>query len=256
MAYTRKSSSSKKAPVRKAMYSKKPAVSRTVAKLSKQVAKLTKVSYDNVPIVMPSYNNVNLGGLGTTPNVFPLTNFLASAVPLWGYDNIDIQECTKGYLNSMRIQLDVTQHNEPDLIRMSFFLVSLKDQGADSTTFDPATGGLMLASGVHYMATSISQDSVVLNPRFFNVHGTWRTHTGGVVGGQTVQPALRRKIWTLRPKRLIQNPKGNMFRNASHSFPKDPSNNYFVLAFTDNLTGEGESPQLSLANLTNWAIPS
>lgn len=253
----------KKAAAKKPYVSKtrKPRTTAEVAKLKAAVAKLNKISYDKVPMTR-GFAGQTIGNLFASgaPFVYPIVNgFDGGMTPIWGYDTADIINPTKAYLNSVKVDVNIRQDNEPDLTTYTVFMVSLKDQGADATTFDPATGNLpALTDGVHYSQWSAADSrQVVVSPRFFNIHHTWRTFTGGQVGGQTVQPAIRSKSMSFVPKqKLYQNPRGNLFQNLSFAFSKDPSQNYFLLVFSNNATGDTEAPKLDVRCLYNWAIPS
>lgn len=260
MAWTRRSAPATKRKVMKPKTSAKKSVAKKVNTLVKTVKKLTKISYDKVPMTR-GFTGQSLGSLvaSGSPFVFSLVaGFDASMAPIWGYDAADLANPTKAYLNKVNVDVVIRQDNEPDLITHSVFLVSLKDQGADSTTFDPATGTLTLTDGVHYSQWNASDArQVVMSPRFFNIHKVWRTFTGGQIGGQTVQPALRSRNMTFVPRqKLYQNPRGNLFGNLSFSFSKDPSQNYYLVCFNNNATGDAEAPKLDLRILYNWAIPS
>jgi hypothetical protein len=147
----------------------------------------------------------------------------------WGYQQSKLADQPKAMMDSIRLKISISQNNEPDLIRYSMFVVSLKDDANDATTFDPATGSLQLEADAHYVYANFGgfTDQTMLNPRMFNIHKTWRFFTGGIVGGQTTQLALKEFSYTVKPrKKMINNPRGSVFGNPSFNFPKDPSQNF------------------------------
>lgn len=238
---------------KKRMSSKKISVVKKVDTLSRQVKKLTKVAYENVDVAKNIAQNENL----INPyNVHNISKTFFGSGAIWGYNSSDIANVDRAYLNRKRAFVSVRQNNEPNLIRYSMFLVSLKDQGADTTTFDPATGTLTLTGGTHY--TSLGSDQVALSPRFFNVHAVRRFTMGyeGSAGPTADTRSERRFIFDIRPRKLVQNPKGNMFANAAFEFPKDPSLNYFILTFNDNVSTDLESNRIDIQVTDTWAIAS
>jgi hypothetical protein len=194
----------------------------------------------------------------TTPYFSALVSgALNTMSPLWGYSSADVANVDKAYLNSKDVYVSVRQNNEPNLIRYTMFVVSLKDAGADSTTFDPLTGALTLANGTHY--TNIVSDQVRISPRFFNIHATRRFTMGyeGTAGPTADTFSERRFVFKLKPKqKLIINPKGNVFGNASFTFPKDPSQNFWVLLFNDNVGADLENNKVDINTVDHFAIPS
>jgi hypothetical protein len=188
-----------------------------------------------------------------------LTNGLNSATPLFGYDNTDLASVDKAYVNKYEVMCSVRQNNEPNLIRYSLFLVSLKDQGADATTFDPATGALTLSGTTHYAYGGVFADQVRLSPRFFNIHAVRRFTMGyeGSAGPTADTKSERRFNFNIVPKqRLISNPKGNVFNNAAFPFPKDPSQNYYLILFNDNSGADLENNKVDISVIKHFAIPS
>jgi len=232
----------------------KPTIAKKVATLSRQVKKLNKISYDKIDF---NHTPVVNSSLVTPYNQVLVSGALNSMAPLWGYSTTDVNTVDKAYLNSKDVYVSVRQNNEPNLIRYTMFVVSLKDQGADTTTFDPATGALTLASGTHY--TNIISDQVRISPRFFNIHAMRRFTMGyeGSAGPTADTQSERRFVFKIKPKtKLIENPKGNVFQNAAFTFPKDPSQNYWVLLFNDNAGADLENNRLDISVIDHFAIPS
>lgn len=255
MAWTRRSAAPKKAPMKKRTSTKKVApVAKKVAALARQVKKLNTISYDKVDFIHTSAN----GQFLVNPyNQYLLSGGLNVMSPLWGYNSSDVANVDKAYLNSKDVYVSIRQNNEPNLIRYTLFLVSLKDAGADSTTFDPATGALTLTNGTHY--TNIVSDQVRVSPRYFNIHAMRRFTMGyeGSAGPTADTHSERRFVFKLTPKqKLIQNPKGNVFANGSFLFPKDPSQNYWLLVFNDNAGADLENNKIDVNTVDHFAIPS
>lgn len=250
MAMPRKTAPKRKTPMRRAP--KKTSVVKTVATLSRQVKKLNKVSYDKVNFRIAEDAEVAL----TLPYYqFHINRLTNSWTPVFGYDTADIDEVNKVYVNSYKMDMRVSQASEADLIYYTAFVVSLKDQGADATTFDPATGNLTLASGPHY-TTLGGNGKVLLNPAFFNIHSYKRFYMGGRSGDQSA-PALRDLSFTIVPKqKLITNLRGNVFGVGGLSFPKDPSQNYYILLFNDDSGGDLQVNRINVSGLASCAIPS
>lgn len=228
--------------------------SKDLAVLKSQVAKLSKISYDKVDFIHTSASSTSVA----TPYFQALVSGgLNTMAPLWGYSSTDVANADKAYLNSKDVYVSVRQNNEPNLIRYTMFVVSLKDAGADSTTFDPLTGSLTLANGTHY--TNIVSDQVRISPRFFNIHAMRRFTMGyeGTAGPTADTVSERRFVFKLKPKqKLINNPKGNVFGNASFTFPKDPSQNYWVLLFNDNASADLENNKVDINTVDHFAIAS
>lgn len=236
----------------------KATIAKKVASLSKAVSKLNKISYDKTTL-SGLYSGITLGTLATSSAPAQFQLILPSVgAPIWGNDTADLSTTNKAYLNSVNVKMSIRQNNEPDLINYTVFLVSLKDEINDPAVFNPSTGGLTLTSGIHYVNWgSANASQVMLSPRAFNVHKTWRTFTGGKVGGQTTQPAIRSHDFSFVPKKkLYENPLGNLFFNSSYGTPKDPSQCYYLLAFNDNATVDTENPLADVAILMNWAVPA
>jgi len=249
MPVTRKTAPKRKTPVKRTM--KTASVAKKVSTLTRTVKKLTQISYDKLALAgTPKYND----NVVQPYYQYHVESLMNSWTPVWGLDSADIQNVNKLYINSYNFDMRLRQDNEADQIYYSMFFVSLKDQGADSTTFDPATGTLTLAAGIHYYASDNGR--VLLNPRFFNIHKYRRFYMGGRPGDQSA-PWLRDLSFKFTPKkRLIENPKGNVFGLSGLSFPKDPSQNHFVLLFNDDAGGDLQTNKINIHNLVSAAIPN
>ena len=247
----RKIAPRRKAPTRRAAPKKTASVAKKVTTLARTVKKLTKISYDKISMHgVPSLNtNVTLPYFQ-----YHIEDIMNSWTPIFGYDSADLQNVNKVYINSYNVDMRLRQDNEADLIYYSMFVVSLKDQAADSTTFDPATGQLTLAPNIHYYAGDNGR--VLINTRFFNIHKYKRFYMGGRTGDQSA-PCLRDLSFKLTPKKkLIENPRGNVFGVSGLTFPKDPSQNHFILLFNDDAGADLQTNKVNISNLISAAIPN
>jgi hypothetical protein len=240
---------------------KKTAVARTkkatstvkeLAKVKASIKKLTTISYDKVQMQMSGYNNQAV----VQPYYqYHLNGLMQNWTPIFGYDSGDFSTVNKCYVNSYKVDARLKQSSEADLIWYTAFVVSLKDDGADSTTFDPATGTLTLALNTHYNSLGAS-GKTLLNPRFFNIHSYKRFSMGGRSGDQS-NPVQRDLSFTIVPKeKLITNPKGNIFGSGGLQFPKDPSKNYYLLLFNDDSAGDLQYNEIVIGGLASLAIPN
>lgn len=183
--------------------SKAQATATVVKALKKKVDKMAKVSTERVDTFQGStgnnltsqYNSWNISRLLTT-TVTPTTN------PIFGANLADLADVGKAYLNSKDVYISIRQNNEPNMIRYSMFIVSLKDQGSTTTVFDPSTRQLVgLASGgVHFVFNAA--DQVVLNPKVFTIHATRRFTMGyeGSAGPAADTYSERRFKFNLKPR--------------------------------------------------------
>jgi len=230
-------------------------VDKKIKALTKKVGVLAKVSYDKVDTWSSYAANFNMTG---PYNAFNLSRIYTACNPVWGYTVADLANSDKAYLNSKDIKIHVRQRSEPNLIRYTMFVVSLKDQGATATLFDPATRSLnLVGSGQDYV--TIASDMVMLNPEAFTVHHVKRFTMGyeGTQGPTSDTYSEKRFAFTIKPKqKLIHNPTGNLFNNSQFSSPVDPSQNYFVILFNDNSGTDLEFNQLDVQVIDHWAIPS
>jgi len=245
MAYTKRPV--KKAPVRRAP--KKTSVVKKVATLVRQVKKLNTISYDKVQFSGTPLFNAPV----TTPFFqYHCEGLMNAWTPIFGLDSNDVDECNKVYLNSYNMDIRLQQASEADQVFYTMFVVSLKDQGADSSTFDPATGSLQMINGIHYYSSDNGR--TMLNPRFFNIIKYKRFYMGGRPGDQSA-PSLRDLSVKIIPRqKLVQNPKGNIFGVGGLSFPKDPSQNHWVLLFNDDQSADLQVNRIGIHNVISAAI--
>lgn len=248
MGFTKKPT--RKAPVRRAV--PKKSVTKKVTALAKTVKKLTAISYDKVAMAMTA----SVSGMTLPYYQWHLNNLMSSWQPIFGYDNNDFSDVNKCYVNSYKVDARIEQASESDLIYYSLFLVSLKDDAADSITFDPATGALNLNNPQHYTTAGGGNGKVFVNPRVFNIHGYKRFYMGGRAGDQS-SPVVRDVSFKIVPKqKLITNPKGNIFGIGGLAFPKDPSKNYYLLAFNDDSGADFATNTIRIGGIANLAIPN
>lgn len=251
MVATRKSASKRKAPVKRRTTRKTASVAKKVTTLARAVKKLNKISYDKVQLSgLPKYNE----NVVQPYYQYHCEQLLNTWTPVFGYDANDMADVNKFYINSYNMDIRLRQDNEADQIYYSMFFVSLKDEANDPTTFDPLTGQLTLTSGVHYYASDNGR--VLLNPRFFNIHKYRRFYMGGRAGDQSA-PWLRDLSMKFTPKkRQIYNPKGNVFGVGGLSFPKDPSQNHYLLLFNDDAGADLQTNKINIHNIVAGAIPN
>lgn len=251
MAVRRSMPSTKRTTKRKTSTKRKASVSKKVATLVRTVKKLNKVSYDKVQLSgIPKYSD----NVVQPYYQYHVEQLLNTWSPVFGYDSGDLANVNKFYINSYNMDIRLRQDNEADQIYYTMFFVSLKDEANDPTTFDPATGALTLANGTHYYSSDNGR--TMLNPRFFNIHKYRRFYMGGRAGDQSA-PWLRDLSLKFTPKkRLITNPRGNVFGVSGLSFPKDPSQNHFLLLFNDDAGGDLQTNKVNIHNVIAGAIPN
>lgn len=173
--------------------------------------------------------------------------------PVFGTGAEDLTD-PKAFIHSMllniRVSLENTVNNEESTTRFSMFVVSLKDK-VSSGVFVNNTGVLTLAQDSHY---TVSQGIAYLNKKIFKIHNAkYFTLTNydtalGTAAGQSQFGTAREFNIRIAPKMTIENPSGNWIAMPSSL---DPSKQYYVLLFSDNQTGDLESPTISITQLLN-----
>lgn len=237
----------------------KPTVAKKVATLARQVKKLNKVSYEQVTTVSSVANSQNLTADYNAYNLSRLYPNSTYTIPIFGTSTTEISEVNKAYLNSKDVYVSIRQASEPNFVRMAMFLVSLKDQGATTTLFDPASRQLVLTGANDYIGVGNAWETSALNPKQFNIHAVRRFTMGteGTAGPMADTYSQRRFKFTIKPKqKLIENPVGNVFNNSSFSSPVDPSQNYFIIIFNDNASLDLEYPKVDVVVYDHWAVPN
>lgn len=184
---------------------------------------------------------------------FNLCNY-AAMTPIFGTSTDDFDD-PKILFHSMRAQCRVTLensvNNEESTTRFSAFLVSLKDK-VSSAVFTNNTGALQLTADSHYI---FNQGIVFLNKKIFNVHRSkyfTLTNYNTALSSSAAQSMYGTDMewtWTIAPKVTIENPTGNW-----NSLPSslDPSKQYYILIFSDNQTGDLESPDVTISQIANF----
>lgn len=244
-----------KKPVAKKPYvskTRKPRTITEVAKLKAAVAKLNKISYDKVTCTLTA----QAAGSVTQPYYqYHVNGAMNNWSAIFGSNSADISNLDRIYVNSYTVDMRLVQDNEADRIFYTVFLVSLKDQAADATTFDPATGSLQLSDNIHYQTLS-TNGRVLLNTKFFNIHNMKRFTMGGRVNDQSTPETKDLSFKILPKQKLIVNPRGNVLQNSAFAFPKDPSQNYYMLVFNDDLGTDLQTNKMYVGGLANIAVPS
>lgn len=255
MAYYRGTRTGKKFTARKMTKTERGTTKSANIKLKAlqaSVKKLTAVSYDKVSMRL---NESISSGTFLPYYQYHLNNIMNTWTPVFGYDSNDFSNVNKIYVNSYKIDARLSQDNEADLIWYTAFVVSLKDDAADSSLFDPATGLLTLSSGIHY-TTLGANGKAMISPRAFNIHGYKRFSMGGRPNDQS-NPVVKDLSFTIKPKqKMITNPRGNVFGVGGLSFPKDPSKNYYMLLFNDDSGADLQSNKITVSGVCSAAIPN
>lgn len=237
----------------------KKSLTTKVATLQKQVATLKKVSYETCSTYSTIATGFNLTADYNTWNLSRLYPNSSYSAPIFGTSATEISEVNKAYLNSKDIYVSVRQASEPNFVRMSMFLVSLKDQAATTTLWDPASRQLVLTGGTDYVLPLPATEQALLNPKSFTIHAVKRFTMGteGAAGPMADTYAQRRFKFTIKPKqKLITNPVGNVFNNSLFSSPMDPSQNYFIILFNDNASLDLEFPKVDINVCDHWSLPN
>lgn len=236
----------------KRTYRKKKSVTAKVAALSRSVNKLNKISYDKVSLIMGQKTNDSV----TLPFYqYSLTNGMNTWGAVFGDNSTDIANTSKMMVNSYSLDVRLNQDNEADRITYTAYIVSLRDQGADASTFDPLNGNLVMTDNIHYV--SMNQNGrVFVNRKFFNIHHMKRFTMGGRPGDQS-SPETRDLSFRVYPKnKLIENPRGNIFGSGGLTYPRDPSQNYFFLLFNDDSGADLQTNKIQIGGLANVSIAS
>jgi len=260
MAYGKKSyvkKTTKKTYIKKSP-SKGPAMSQQVAKLQRQVSRLTRVAINRIQYQQNQQTDM-YNALGTDSY---------SALPLVKFDNwsrvfgtdADDEVNKQCVIKSMKCNWRFTT-NEPDARRYAIFVVSLKDNASALLQTDGTLAPL--TSGTHYTA---SADLCLLNLNYFNIHYHKRFHSGVYPESKAAGPSSAGAVqnipntgidtqrvgsWNLRFGKnglQVKNPSGDW---RAGQYPKDPSSNYFVLTFwLGDSIADGEYGAIQYQTLT------
>lgn len=224
---------------------------RTLRQLTKAVSKITKIQSRSV-------NSICLGQQGTsnisTPyTAFQINNFVA-LTPLFGATAGDYNDVNKAFWKSLSIQFKLESWDEEENIQLTAFLVSL--QKSASNMYDSGTGTLAaLTANTHYYNNS---GMCMLNKKIFKIHRIKTFTLGNNSAALTTSGApmwsgtsLYQGYWKIKPNAYIRNPSGNFIGlNAS----LDPTQQYYIIVFNNNATGDLEHPRLTYNMIYNFKV--
>jgi len=131
--------------------------------------------------------------------------------------------------------------NEPDTTTFTMYLVSLKDE-IGINVFNSFTGALILTPNLHYYNLN---GQVLLNPKMFNIKKKIKkvlTNHGqalGIASAQTQDGTNCRFMVSYSPRQTITNIAGDWKALQSSV---DPSKQWYFLIFSDNVSGDLQSP--------------
>jgi len=150
-----------------------------------------------------------------------------------------------------RVSLENLVNNEEETTRFTAYLVSLKDR-ISQAKFSNTAGTLTLSPIQDY---NLLQGVAYLNHKMFKIHCTKRftlTNYGTALSAPAAQSEFgtaHEWTWSIRPNSIIENANGNWNTLASSM---DSSKQYFVLIFSDNQTGDLESPSVNINQIMNF----
>lgn len=232
---------------------------QVVNKLAKKVNRIAKAVKEGVETV---YLNAN--GSNTLS-----TNFLGINLCDWStqspvFDDDPTESayarCNKFTWKSMKLDLIYDCNNEYENVDLTTFIVSVKDEA--SKIYDKATGVLTLTSGLDYKRNSATSNSgqVYLNPKVFNIHYVKRSIIGNnsqnptTAGNSTEMKYIRRRIAIkLKVNKICKNPYGDIDLLTCNP---DPSKQYYLLVFNNNLATDLQYPLLDWNLLNTIICPS
>lgn len=153
---------------------------------------------------------------------------------------------------SFGLDVHVRSFNETEQINFTMFLISMKDNG--SYCIPAAGGNLVISDTTEFINSSgaggdTASGLVMLNKSICNIHYVKRFTLGNngaalnTSSAQTQYGTDRRFYIRHRVNKKIQNPIGDVF-----AMPRayDPSSNYYLLIFSNNLSADAESPRVFL----------
>lgn len=187
-------------------------------------------------------------------NYAQLTTSSTSSGPIFGTSTNDITDPKILYHSTtmrIRVSLESPTNNEETTTRFSCFLVSLNDRVPQSR-FNNSTGTLSMTNGQDF---NIIQGVAYLNKKIFKIHKTKfftlsnYNQNLNIAAGQTQYGTDREWTWSIAPKMTVEHPAGDW---SALSSSLDPSKQYYVLVFSDNETGDLESPQLNIHQIANF----
>jgi len=198
-------------------------------------------------------NQSGVSNLSNPYTAFQINNFSA-LTPCFGTTAADYNDVNKAFWKSLSIQFRIESWDEEENIQLTCFLVSLQKNATNK--YDSASGVLTaLNSTTDYR----SYDSMtMLNKKIFRIH-RFKTFTIGNNGAALTTSgapmwsgtSLYQGYWKIKPRTMVQNPSGNFIAlNAA----LDPTQQYYIIVFNNNLTPEGENPRLSYNMLYNFTV--
>lgn len=264
MAYGKKyvKKTTKKTYVKKSS-PKTGTMATTVARLSRQVSRLTKVAINKIQYQSVYTSNMtNATGLPSY-GAYPLMKF-SNWSRIFGTD-ADDEVNKQALVKSITARWQMNT-NEPDNRTYSIWVVSLKDNASELLT--AGTGELgALTQGTHYIGDA---DTVLLNLKYFNVHYHRVRHAGvypaskaaGPSGSGAVQnistngnDSIQLGSFSIKCGKYgtkVLNPKGDWKAGV---YPKDPSQNYYILNFwSGDAVADLEYPAITFNNLVQVEV--
>lgn len=236
--------------------------SKSIARLSRQVKGISKELRRKRIAVWLRNDAANLTTNLSAPLTIQHLCRFAQDQPIFGTDPNDLLG-SKILLKSISVKTDIRLENasetEEETQNIEMFVVSLKDEAND--IFDESAGTLTLTPDIHYYRYGNLCNMVTyLNKKYFNIHKHDRftlTNYGATLdtsGAQTLDGTDRRIDFKLKINKVIQAPLSNSTDQSWKSLvaPRDPSLNYFVLWFNDNLSADGESPRITMVALKKF----
>lgn len=197
--------------------------------------------------------------VGTAPGYVNLCNYAQIVTnPIFGTSSFSPANTVMHRKCKMDIYVDLENigggiyASETATTQFTFFVVSLRDSANNGSLFNPASGVINPLPGTHYTTNMVGGGSgalVMLNTRIFRIHKMKKfvlSNKGFNLGTSTAQTQYgtnRRFSWTQRMGGVIKNPMGNWYTMFS---AQDPSKQYYLLFFTDNVLADLESPQIQL----------
>lgn len=250
----------KKKFYRKRRYTRK-VPTKSISRLSRQVARVSKeLKRKRVNIWLRNDGANSTVELAQPYNSMHLCRF-SQDVPIFGTDPNDLLG-SKVLFKSITVKCDVLlqgANDEEETQAIEMFVVSLRDVAND--IFDEAAGTLALTADVHYYRYGNANSMITyLNKKYFKIHKHDRfmlTNYGASLAtsaAQNLDGTNRRIDFKLPINQVIQAPLSNVADQSWKTLnaPRDPSQNYFVLWFNDNLTTDLESPRVNLIALKKF----
>lgn len=233
---------------RKSMPTKRVPVGRTrtnLVRLQKQVSSISRSLRRKAENVQYTYGfDQNLSSDYTS---MCITNY-ASWTPIFGTTSDDGTD-PKAYHKYTSMDCRLSIGNELDTVDYTVMLVSLRDEGQN--VFNVATGALSLVNNRDYTNANLGYSQTRVNPKMFKVHKVKRFTTSNFGASLFVPTAAAagykpyvKWTWSIKPRTSIVNPIGNWTALGCN---RDPSKNYFIIAFNNNSAIDLEYPSLAVA---------